>query len=279
MVALLVLMNISIEKLTDENIQGAEILFIRSIGNLLLTLAIAGVGRQSIIPTQPKLQLGAFVCLGLSLLLILTSYQYITAGSVTTLQRLDIPMVALAGMAMGRFSSKQFILSALAFVFVAALLLLNSKTDEDPFGYFLILSGVVVIAINTLLQKSIAKKESLTTIMFVVSMSSMFWGGIRCWYTGTTFTNINPQILLAIFGLSVVNLGIFYLVTNLYRKHTPAFVRYPYLIAAFATMGAEMIVEHKVFSPLLLGGNLAILLTLTLLVKASEEKAKTNEVH
>ncbi|MFN8294587.1 MAG: DMT family transporter [Chitinophagales bacterium] len=271
MVALLAAMNIGIEQLTNKKITGAEVLFIRAICNLLLAFIIAAFNKKSILPKQPKLQIGAFICLGLSLLLIFTAYQYISAGSVSTLQRLDIPLLTLITLFSRKSSTKQVLLSFFAFAVVAALLIFNKSTDEKPMGYLLVLAGVIVIAINTLLQKEIAARENIETIMVVVSASSVFWGGIRCWQAHSTFDNISINVLLAIIGLSLINLIIFYLVNDLYKKHSPEFVRYPYLIAAFVTMIVEMIVKQKISSPLLIGGNIAILITLTLLVRSRQK--------
>ena len=135
LIVLLIIMNISIEELTDQKMTGAEILFIRSICNLLLAFIIAFYNKKSIIPKQPKLQLGAFICIGLSLLLVFTAYEYISAGSVSTLQRLDIPLLALIGVFISKSYSKQILLSLLAFAFVAILIVFNKTTDENPLLY------------------------------------------------------------------------------------------------------------------------------------------------
>jgi hypothetical protein len=57
------------------------------------------------------------------------------------------------------------------------------------------------------------------------------------------------------------------LVNALYKKYPPQFVRYPYLIAAFATMIVGMLINQKWESPVTIGGNIAILVVLTLLIK------------
>lgn len=277
LVALLVAMNIGIEELTDQGITGAEILLVRSICNLVAAIFIAAYSTTSILPKQPKLQAGAFICLGLSLLLIFTAYQYISAGSVSTLQRLDIPLLVLISAFGGQSKLSQTLLALLAFALVAALLLLNKTTDEDPIGYFIVLSAVVILCINTLLQKKIAITENIQTIILISSLSSVFWGGVRCWQTHSTFANIQLDSLLAIVGLSIINLIIFYLVNDLYKKKRPEVVRYPYLLAAFLTMITEMIVEHKMFNPILIIGNISILIVLTLLVRSRHKNLMTNE--
>jgi len=277
LVALLVAMNIGIEQLTDKDITGAEILFFRSICNLIAAIFIAAYSRKSIIPKQPKLQLGAFICLGLSLLLIFTAYQYISAGSVSTLQRLDIPLLIIITAFGGQSKLSQTLLALLAFVLVAALLILNKTTDEDPIGYFIVLSAVIILCINTLLQKKIAVTENIQTIILISSLSSGFWGGIRCWQTHSTFANIHLDSLLVIAGLSIINLIIFYIVNDLYKKKSPEVVRYPYLLAAFLTMITEMIVEHKIFNPILIVGNISILIVLTLLVRGRHKNLMVNE--
>jgi len=188
------------------------------------------------------------------LLLIFSAYQYISAGSVSTLQRLDIPLLTLIALFTGKSNIKQTALSLIAFALVTILIILNKSTEETPIGYFLVLSGVVIIAINTLLQKKIAETENIETIMVVVSISSVFWGGIRCWQTYSTFSNVTPILLLAIIGLSIINLVVFYIVNDLYKKHSLEFVRYPYLVAAFGTMVVEMIIAHKLSSALLIIG-------------------------
>ena len=276
LVALLVAMNISIEELTNTGITGAEILLIRSVFNLLGAFIIAGITRESIIPRKPKLQIGAFICMGLSLLLIFTAFQYISAGSVSTLQRLDIPLLVLIAAFSRKSSRLQILLALLSFVLVAVLLLLNKATDQKPIGYFIILSAVIIICISTLLQKKISVTENIPTIIFISSMSSVFWGGIRCWQTHSTFSHIHLGGLSVIFGLNLINLIIFYMITDLYRRHRPEVVRYPYLLAAFMTMITEMIVAHKLFSPILIIGNTAILLAITLLVRRRQKSINAN---
>lgn len=277
LVALLVAMNIGIEELTDKGITGAEILLLRSICNLIAAILIAAYSRKSVLPKQPKLQVGAFICLGLSLLLIFTAYQYISAGSVSTLQRLDIPLLVLFATFGGQSKVSQTVLAVLAFVLVAALLILNKTTDEDPVGYFIVLSAVVILCVNTLLQKKIAVTENIQTIILISSLSSVFWSCIRCWQSHSTFANIHFDSLLVIVGLSIINLIIFYIVNDLYKKKSPEVVRYPYLLAAFLTMITEMIVEHKIFNPILIIGNISILIVLTLLVRSRHKNLMTNE--
>lgn len=274
---LLVAMNIGIEQLTDADVNAAAILTVRSGFNLAAGLGIALLRQQSIVPQAPRLQAGAFIMLGLSLLLVFTAYEYISAGSVSTLQRLDIPLLALAGMYGRQLNLKQAGLATGALALVGALLLLNQTTDEDPLGYMLVLGGVAVISMNTLVQKKLAMKENIETIIVIASLSSLCWGALRCWQTGVGFDNLTAAHVLTIFVLSVINLVIFYLVNTMYKKHAPEMVRYPYLLAAFLTMMAEMVVEHKVFNGLLIGGNIAILLVITLLVHAGEYKSDGTE--
>ncbi|MFN8300341.1 MAG: hypothetical protein U0T75_14670 [Chitinophagales bacterium] len=279
LVSLLVAMNIGIEQLTDAGITGAEVLLLRSICNLIAALFIAGYSKKNIIPKQPKLQLGAFICLGSSLLLIFTAYQYISAGSVSTLQRLDIPLLLLIAAFGGHSKLSQTLLAVLAFVLVTILLILNKTTDEDPIGYLIVLSAVAIICINTLLQKKIAVTENIQTIILISSLSSVFWGGFRCWQTNSTFANIHFDSLLAIVGLSFANLLIFYIVNDFYKKESPEVVRYPYLLAAFLTMITEMIIEHKIFNPILIVGNISILILLTMLVRSRQKTLMSSLTH
>lgn len=279
LVALLVAMNIGIEQLTDKTITGAEILFVRSVFNLIAATFIIILCKGSIIPTDPGLQVGAFICLGLSLLLIFTAYQYISAGSVSTLQRLDIPLLVLIAAFSNKLKLSQILLALLAFIIVAVLIVANKTTDEDPIGYFIVLSAVVLLSINTVLQKKIAVSENIQTIIFISSLSSAFWGGISCWQSNASFVNIHLDDLLIIVGLSVINLFIFFLVNDIYKKKSPEVVRYPYLLAAFLTMIIEMIIEHKVFNSILIIGNFSIIFVLTLLLRNSLNNAATNEAH
>jgi drug/metabolite transporter (DMT)-like permease len=272
LVLLLAAMNIGIKQLTNNGITGAEILLLRSICNLLAAFAIAAYTKKSIIPQKPTLQLGAFICLGLSLLLIFTAYQYISAGSVSTLQRLDIPLLVLIAAFNSKSSWAQILISSISLILVAAMLFLSKTTDEKPIGYFIVLVAVVIICINTLLQKKIAVTENIQTIIFISSLSSVFWGAIRCWQTHSTFANIHLYGLVVIIGLSFINLIIFYIVNDLYKKHNPEVVRYPYLLAAFFTMIVEMVVAEKLSSPVLIIGNTAILIVLTILVRSRQSK-------
>lgn len=268
LVILLVAMNIGIEKLTDSGLSGAEILFTRSIFNLIAAFFIAIYTKANIVPKHPKLQLGAFICLGLSLLLVFTAYQYISAGSVSTMQRLDIPILVLLAVFSQKVNWLQLVLSVSALIGVALLLYFNQTTDEDPIGYMIVLSAVVVMCINTVIQKRIAIAENIPTIIFISSLSSVFWGGIRCIQTHATFQNLNALTLFTRVILSLINLAIFYLINYVYKNYNPEIVRFPYLLAAFFTMITEMIIEQKIFNPLLLGGNIGILILISLLVKS-----------
>ena len=245
---------------------------LRSSCNLLAAFSIAGFTKTSIIPKQPKLQFGTFMCSGLSLLLVFTAYQYISAGSVSTLQRLDIPLLVLVAAFNKKSNLLQISLSLLAFVLVAALIVFSKTTNEHPIGYFIVLAAVVIICINTLLQKKIALTENIPTIIFISSISSVFWSGIQCLQTHATFANIHAGNLLVIIGLSIINLIIFYIINDIYKKYNPEVVRYPYLVAAFFTMIVEMVIAQKLSSPVLIIGNISILVVLTLLVRSRQIK-------
>lgn len=270
LVVLLVALNIGIEQLTNQKITGAEVLVIRSLCNLLSVFVIAFFSKKSIIPKQPKLQIGIFLCLGLSLLLFYTAYQYISAGSVSTLQRLDIPLLVLTAAFSKKSTLAQMLTALLAFILVAALLVMNKATSENPIGYLIVLSGVGILCINTLLQKRIAILENIQTIIFISSLSSVFWGAVRCYQFHSTFSNVHLFSFFVIVGLSLINLAIFYIVNILYKKHQPEIVRYPYLLAAFLTMVTEMIIAHKLFSPILIIGNTSILIVLSFLVRSRQ---------
>ena len=277
LIVLLVIMNISIEEITDLNVTGAEILLIRSFCNLIFAFILAGVSKQNIFPKKLKLQIVAFFCIGLSLLLVFTSYQYISAASVNTIQRLDIPLLTFLTLFSGKFSLKRFLLSLLTVSIIIALIFANKSTDENPIGYFLVIIAVIVTSIYTILQKRISIVENIASIMFVVSLSSVFWSSIRCLQTHTTFVNVSNFILASIIGLSIINFIIFYILNDLYKYHSSEFVRYPYLIAAFVIMLTEMIVEHKIFSPVLIIGNTTIIITLTILVRSRQNKSLIND--
>lgn len=278
LVTLLVAMNIGIKTLTKNGISGAEILLLRSSCNLFAAFTIAGFTKTSIIPKQPKLQAGAFICLGLSLLLIFTAYQYISAGSVSTLQRLDIPLLVIIFAFNRKSNLFQILLALLSFILVAALVFFSKTTNEHPIGYFIVLSAVVIICINTLLQKKIALTENIPTIIFISSISSVFWSGIQCLQTHATFANIQFSSLLVIIGLSLINLIIFYIINDIYKKHHPEVVRYPYLVSAFFTMIVEMVIAQKLSSPILIIGNISILIVLTILVRSRQKYGKSMSV-
>ena len=264
-------MNLGIEMLTSKSMTGAELLLLRAVFNLGLAFGFAHITKEHIVPQKPKLQLATFLCFGLGLLLNFSAYQYISAGSVSILQRLDIPLLVLVSLFSVRFSWGRFSLSVLAFLVVFLLAFYTQKSGENPLGYFLILGSVVILSINTLIQKQIAQKENLSTIMLVVSLSSVFWGGIRCWQSDVGFQHLNLEIIVAVLGLAVINLAIFYLVNQLYKKHSPEFVRYPYLISAFGTMVVEMLIKQQWESPVIIFGNMLILILLTLLVKETSK--------
>lgn len=267
LVVFLILMNIGIEELTDKKIKGSTVLFIRGIFNLSFAILIAIFNGNHIIPKHPKLQLGSFMTKGLSLLLIFSSYQYISAGSVNTLNRLEIPIITLFSLPIRKQPFSAFSLSILSFLIVGGLIFFNENIDEDPYGYALVLMGVVLISAYTLIQKKVASLENIEVIMIVSSISSIFWSGI----TGINYSEIlgvfRSTDIILILILALINLSIFYIINDVYKKHPVNYVRFPYLIAALGTMCLEMIVEQKIFSPILIIGNISILITLTILIK------------
>ncbi len=273
LVVLLVSMNIFVEHLTNLHITGAEVLGVRSLFSLIFIAAYSFFKEKSLVPRELKLQTNSFFFSGLSLLLIMTGFEYISAGSVSTMQRMDIPLLIVIAAFTSKVTKTQLFLSLVTFAIIVALILLSNKTDESPVGYLIVFTGVVCVCINALLQKKISRKEEVQIIIAITSLSSLTWSLFRCYQKHTSFENIQSEQYLLLAMLGAFNVGIIFIMTQLYKLYKPDFVRYPFLLCTFLTMIVEMIVAHKLFSPIVLIGNTALLIIVTYLVKTRLEKS------
>jgi hypothetical protein len=277
-VILLVIMSLSIKSVTSEGIAGQWVLFLRSAMNLVIAFAIVIARKSDIRPVKPVLQGWSFLLFGLSLLLVFSAYEHLSAGTVTTLQRLDIPTIVILGAMTGTVVRKEIGLALTTFLVVAINLWLSGNTQGEPIGYILMLGAVMTVAISTLIQKRIAVSEQVETVMVFSCLSSLIWSGGSVFAMGITYVVPTGAQLSLIGFLALVNTALFYLVYRLYRAHTPEFVRYIYLWAAMATVITEIVIGLSPFQPIVVGGNLVIIVLLGFLIRSREARYRSQAI-
>jgi len=211
------------------------------------------------------------------MLLILTGFQYISGGSVTTIQRMDIPLLILYSAITSHVRKTQLFLAVLTFVIILTLVIVHKRTNERPIGYALVLLSVICICMNALLQKNISTKERVEIIIINASLSSLLWSLTWCLYRNAWFENVGTIqcLILAMFGF--FEIIIVCILVQLYKIYSPDFVRYPFLLSAIFTMIAEMVIVHKHFSPIVIVGNSLLVVIVTYLIKTRIDNRLTTQ--
>ena len=239
----------TIEFLTDKEYPSALILFWGGAISFLINGFFLLKKRHRFLPQKPKLQIIRFFTTGISSFLIFESYKYLAAGSVSLVQRVDIPLIVLISMFSGeKRSSLQFWLSFWVLAMIGFLILDSRFIDEEPIGFLLVFTGVVMVSFSYLLVKRSAESENVYLISNVNSLAMMAVGSVVMSITKSSWYIQWPYIWL--FGLIGVCFFLLYIVgIRLYKWYNTERARFPFIIGTLATMCLEMIIEHKLFSP------------------------------
>ena len=255
-----------VEELTEIGLLGTQILFWLSCFNITYVITKNLITKATFLPNDPKGQFYRFLFVGLSMICLFSSFEFISAASFSTLSRIDIPIIVLITAISIKQSKRKIYLSLFVLLVVAFILYESNEVDEDFLGYMLVIFGVFGNVLNTLLKKRMSTTESLELIILVGSASALVWCSGWMTYKGVSPFTIKAIYIFEIIALSVMNLMLNYLLIYLFRRHSAEAVRFPYLIAAVLTMILEMVIEQKFFSWILISTNLVLLGLIAMLV-------------
>lgn len=234
--------------LSDKNYDTATIMIYRSaVSVLLFTLALV-LKKKPLKVINGKLLFTRSFLDGLNILLLVTSFKYLAAGSVSLIQRMDIPLLILIAVFKRESkSSLQFYLSLWTIVLLVFFISVSKLIDEDLTGYAFAAPGVLVAAFSYHLVKKQTSHENLETIGLFYSSSLLLWG-IATALISRSSLSINPKdIWIFVLG-GAFQFTIVYLALYLYKRRPSEKARLPFVIAIVGTMVVEMLLEKKMFS-------------------------------
>lgn len=267
-----------VEELTEIGLLGTQILFWLSCFNIVFVVAKNLISKSTFLPNDPKWQFFRFLFVGVSMICLFSSFEFISAASFSTLSRIDIPIIILITAISIKQSKKKIYLSVFVLFVVAFILYESQEVDEDFLGYMLVIFGVLGNVLNTLLKKRMSTTESLELIILVGSSSALVWCFGWMQYKGVSPFEIKQIYIFEIIALSIMNLILNYVLIHLFKRHSAEAVRFPYIIAAVLTMVLEMIIEQKFFSWILISTNLVLLSLIALIVWKRDQKVLQDEV-
>lgn len=204
--------------------------------------------KTSMFPKNWKLQTVRLINNGISTFLLVESYKFLSAGSVSLVQRTDIPFVIMLSLLYGeRRSSMQFWLSIWTILMVIFLIIDARFINEEPIGFIYAFVAVLLLSLSYILVKKSADVESPYVIsnvncvgLIIVGAAVMFLKG-DSWY-------IAPEHLWAFILIGFVLFIIYIVAMPLYKWYTAERARLPFVIGALATLTLEMIIERKWFT-------------------------------
>ncbi len=248
LIILIAINNNSIEILTDKNYNTATIMIYRSAVSVFLFTSLLLFKRKKIQVNNKKLLLARSLLDGLGILLLVTTFKYLAAGSVSLIQRMDIPLLILISVyKRERKSSLQFYLSLWAIVLITFFIADSKLLDENAFGYAFAAPAVLLASFTYYLVKKHTSQESKEVLGFFYSLSLMLWGtGTALFSKSSLQVNSNDFWIFVLGGVlqfTIVSISLY-----LFERHPSEKARLPFVIAIIGTMIVEMLVEKKLFS-------------------------------
>lgn len=236
------------EYLSNHDIKASQTLFYRGVFTFLICFFIAFVKKEKLFPDKIKEQSIRFITTGGSLLLVLMSYNFLSAGTVSLLQRLDIPFLIFVSLASKKKKKLfQVILSLLTIGGLLSLTINPKIIDEEISGFILVFGSVAMTAIGYFTVHKASGKESAPALINVSAISSIIFGLLITTFTSNKY--FLPLFDLLIIGLSaILNILLFYFAISLYKKYEPERALLPFVWAIIATSVLEMIIENKLYS-------------------------------
>jgi len=236
------------EYLTGQDYPTALILLFTGTFTLILNCIVGGYQKQSLFPKQWNYQIVRLLNNGISLFLIFKSYQYLTAGSVSLVQRTDIPFVIIISFLIGeKRSSMQFWLSLWTILMIVFLIIDARMLNEEPFGFILAFTGVTLVSASYIIVKRTVNTETVYSLSNITCLGMMLVGSVIMLIKGYSWY-IAPQHIW-IFCLGGTMMFLIYVVAvRLYVWYKPERARFPFILGAMLTAVIEMIIERKWYS-------------------------------
>ncbi len=251
--------NNGIEALTDKGYSSGLILLYRGLGALLIFLLFALYRKSDLKPKKWKPHIFRLIINGLSGWFLIYSFKFLSAGTVALFQRMDIPLLILiAVFNKNHRSSLQFYLSIWTIFIIIFFVLSANIIDEDPAGFIYIGASIILSALSFFIIKKQTETEGGMSLGVLYLVGIVIWGlGITS-YKGSGLSIATQDIWL--FMLSGGLLALISICSIiLFKRYNAEKVRLPFALGALATLGLEMILEHKVFTVSHIG--LSVLLT------------------
>lgn len=290
LVILLVAVNNNlIEFLTGNGYPAATIIFYSGLVALVITYALARFRSKPLRVVNLKFLTIRVILDAISIWCMFESFKYLSASSVSIVQRMDIPFLILMAYLRGRkLKSLQFYLSIWTIVILLFFAFDAKFNDEDPIGFVYALAGVLLFSLSLLIIKSQTTRESVNTLSLSYFFSGILGGFVFGYFGNTSFDlNLEGAALLSLAG--VIQVVIVLVGIELLRLFDAEMARLPYVLGAFATLILEMIIEHKFFNFNQIGLSVIIIGLLTTICLnpkppktlkwniASEEKVKNKK--
>lgn len=204
---------------------------------------------ERMLPKYLKAQSVRFITNGASLLFVLFSYAYLSAGTVSLLQRLDIPFLIFLSLFLKKPQKRYQIILSIATVATVLYLAINpSVINESATGFLLVFGSVSLTAVGYFTLHKGSNIESVPSLINVAAISCIIFGlfamiSFNCSWA-LSFKNAFV-ILLS----SVASVVLFYILIGFYKIYTPERALLPFVLAIFFTSVIEMVIEKKMYTP------------------------------
>jgi len=235
------------EYLTGKDYPAPLMLVFYGVFSLVLNCIAGLFTRQAIFPKQWKFQIVRLVNNGISMLLIFISFKYLSAGSVSLIQRTDIPFVIMLSFFLGeKKSNLQFWLSLWSILTVVFMIVDARLINEESGGFGYAFAGVIMISAGYIIIRKSVAVETVYSLSNVNSIGMILVGTITMFVQHYSWY-IDPGHLW-IFCLGGLMLFAIYVVAiPLYVWYQPERARFPYILGALGTAIIEMIMERKMY--------------------------------
>ena len=222
------------------------------------------VKKEAMFPKNWGEQAVRFITTGGSLLLTLFSFGFLSAGTVSLLTRLDIPiLIFFSAIARNNRNWVQIILSVLTVSIVLFLTIEPNVIDEQRSGFLLVFGGLILIVIGYLTVHKGSNTESIPALINIASISSILFGFALIVINKHSWLIPTKDIMIILVS-SFVNIFLFYLTIERYKKYSPEKALFPFVLAILSTSILEMIIEHKIYAV----NEMLVTIGLTILISA-----------
>lgn len=237
----------SVEILTDKGYKASNIMVLRGSTALLLGILGGVLQKKRIIPYQWRPQIARFFLNGFSSFFAILSFTYLSASTVSLMNRLDIPALIIIATLLGQpKSNAQFWLSIWTIIIIVFMALDAKFIDEKPIGFVFAFLNVAIISIGYLLVQKSSQTENAYILNNVFSISNIVFGLSISFIVGNSIY-LNPSDLWVILLGAIGQLTIYTVAITLYSWFSVEGARFPYLLAALLITIVEMIYENKFF--------------------------------